>query len=275
MKQETRSQGLKKSSGLGKYLAMAKTGFKEASAYRFNAVMSVVASVLFLVMLYAIWDSIAAAGQLSGELSTVLTYILVGQVVSNSVFVDVENYFSDKVREGTIVNELKRPMSLRLQTYFYYIGQTVFNAATKALPVALLGWIFLDIQFPSSTNTVAFIVSLIFSFNLVFSFSYLTSMLIFWTKIGWGIRAMRSNIQNVFSGVLFPLYLLPVGLQDVFNILPFKAMADGPITIFLGRAVGGEILEIFLTQIGWTLAFLFIGELLWRRAKKKITVQGG
>ncbi|WEL19785.1 ABC transporter permease [Candidatus Nanohalococcus occultus] len=258
-----------------KYLAFLKMGFRESTAYRFNAVMSFVGSLLYLVMVYAIWTSIANSGQLATGLTGVLTYVLLGQVVSNSVFTDVESFMSERVRKGTIVNELKRPVSLRLQVYSYLAGKTLFNSVSKGIPVLAIGWLFLNIQTPSLMNTAGFIASLIFSFNLVFSFSFLTSMLVFWTNIGWGIRAMRSNIQQVFSGVLFPLYLLPEGLKQVFDILPFWAMADGPIRIFTMEATGQQMYGILGLQLFWTIVMLGIGELGWRKARKKMTVQGG
>jgi ABC-2 type transport system permease protein len=262
-------------SKLRKYLEFVRIGFRESTAYRFNAVMSLVASVLYLIMVYAIWTAIDAGGQLSASLSGVLTYILLGQVVSNSVFIDVESFMSERVREGTIVNELKRPVSLRLQVYSYLIGKSVFNLVSKALPVLLIGFAFINIQVPSTVNAVGFVIALILSFNLVFAFSFLTSMLVFWTEIGWGIRAMRTNIQDVFSGVLFPLYLLPTGLAGVFNLLPFKWMADGPIRIFTMEATGAEMLNIFGLQLFWIIVIAVSGELAWRKAKTKLTVQGG
>jgi ABC-2 type transport system permease protein len=262
-------------SKLRKYLEFVRIGFRESTAYRFNAVMSLVASVLYLVMVYAIWTAIDAGGQLSASLSGVLTYILLGQVVSNSVFIDVESFISERVREGTIVNELKRPVSLRLQVYSYLIGKSVFNLVSKALPVLLIGFAFINIKAPSTVNAVGFVIALILSFNLVFAFSFLTSMLVFWTEIGWGIRAMRTNIQDVFSGVLFPLYLLPTGLAGVFNLLPFKWMADGPIRIFTMEATGAEMLNIFGLQLFWIIVIAVFGELAWRKAKTKLTVQGG
>jgi len=86
---------------------------------------------------------------------------------------------------------------------------------------------------------------------------------------------MRTNIQDVFSGVLFPLYLLPTGLAGVFNILPFKSMADGPIQIFTMEATGRQMINIFGLQIFWIIIIGLLGEMAWRKAKTKLTVQGG
>jgi len=121
-------------------------------------------------MVYAIWTAIDAGGQLAAPLSGVLTYILLGQVVSNSVFIDVESFMSERIREGTIVNELKRPVSLRLQVYSYLVGKSIFNVLSKGLPVLLIGLAFINVQIPSAINSVGFILALVLSFNLVLHF---------------------------------------------------------------------------------------------------------
>lgn len=260
---------------MNKYLALVRVGFREATAYRFNAVMALVTSLLYLIMVYAIWTSIAAQGSLVGGLSTVLTYIVVGQVVSNSVFVSVEDMIGERVREGTIVNELKRPISIRTQAYFYNMGKVLFRSLSRGVPVAVIGWLVLDITMPSPTNAVLFAVSLFFGFNLVFALSFMTSMAIFWTEIHWSIRMMRNIVQDLFSGVLFPLYLLPEGLKGVFNALPFQAMVDGPISIFTMEATGRAALWVLAEQLGWFIVLLVLGEGCWRYAKTKLTVQGG
>jgi ABC-2 type transport system permease protein len=258
-----------------KYLEIARIGFREATAYRFDALMSVATSGFFLVLYYYIWSAIAASGQLSSSLTQIMSYIVVGQIVSNSVFVDAESFIGEKVRQGTIVNELKRPISLRLQTYFYLVGKSSFNLISRGLPVWIIGALFLNVGIPSGMNLLGFILSLFLSMNLVFSLSYATSMLVFWTKVAWSLRMMRSLIQNLFSGVVFPLYLLPTGLQPIFDFLPFSSMADGPISIFQGQVTGWGMLNVFAEQIGWTIAILLLGEVMWRKAKQKLTVQGG
>jgi len=100
-------------------------------------------------------------------------------------------------------------------------------------------------------------------------------MAIFWTEVHWSIRMMRNIVQNLFSGVLFPLYLLPDGLATVFNALPFQSMVDGPISIFTMEATGQAAVMVLLKQMGWFIVLLVLGEAAWRYAKTKLTVQGG
>lgn len=258
-----------------KYLEFAEIGFKNATAYKFNALMALGTSLLYLLLFYYVWTAIDASGTIQGGLTQVLTYLVIGQVVSNTAFIEVESFFGERIRKGTIVNELKRPVSLRIQVYSQEAGRALFDLLARGLPVLAAGFLFFSVSLPSASQLALFLVSLFLSFNLVFLFSYMTSMLIFWTKVGWSVRMTRTTIQGLFSGVLFPLYLLPPDLKTVFDILPFQSMADGPISIFLMQRTGMDALMVLGKQFFWILMLTVLGELAWRKARKKLTVQGG
>lgn len=260
---------------MSQYVALSEVGFREASAYRFDAAMTVVSSGIFLLLYYMVWESIAASGTLTSSVTEIMAYMVLGQVISNAVFVNVEPFIGAKVRKGTIVNELKRPISFRMHTYTYFVGRTLFNVVSKAAPVIVLGILFLNVPVPNVTQGAAFLFSLFLGYNMVFSLAYATGMLVFWTKVEWSLRVTRNMMQNLFSGVLFPLYLLPAQIRDVFNYLPFHAMADAPINIFLGNTTGTALLHVYGIQLFWTLVILVAGELLWHRAKQNLSVQGG
>ncbi len=259
----------------GKYIEIARMGFREAIAYRLDAVMNFATSLFYLLLAYYIWSAIAASGTVSSSFTNIITYIFVGQVVSNSISANLENEIGDRVREGTIVNELKRPLSFRAQMYFYTLGRSVFSFLAKGVPVALLGAFVVGLEFPSPVNGAAFLLSLFLGFNLVFTLSYFTSMFVFWTKVGWSIRSMRSTVQQLLSGVLFPLYLLPENLKPIFFATPFPSMVDTPISIFRMDVTGKAIVPLFAEQLFWILVLFILGEIVWRKAKKMLTVQGG
>ena len=257
-----------------KYIELIITGFKTSLAYRSNSVASLMNSVIFLILMYALWTAIAASGDLEGGLSRVLTYIVLGQVISSSIFMTVEKFLSGKIRQGTIVNELKRPISLRAQVYFQMLGIMLFNFVFVGFPMTLLGFTFLNLTFPGIYTAGIFIISVFLGYNIVYMLSYCTSMLIFWTKVGWSLRMMRTTIQRLFSGVYFPLYLLPAPLATIFDILPFQSMVDAPISIFMQTAES-PLNIIIGKQIFWIIILAILGEIMWLKAKQKITIQGG
>lgn len=258
---------------LKKYVEFTATGFRTSLAYRLNSLASLANSIIFLALMYALWSAIAASGSLEGGLTRVLSYIVLGQVISSSIFMNVEKLLSGKIREGTIVNELKRPVSLRAQVYFQMLGIMLFNFVFVGIPMMLIGFLFLGLSFPGPIQFSAFLISMFLGYNIVYSLSYITSMVIFWTKVGWSIRMMRTTVQRLFSGVYFPLYLLPPGIESVFNVLPFQSMVDAPISIFMNPDVA--VIPVIGKQILWVLILLVLGEMAWSKARKKITIQGG
>lgn len=259
---------------LRKYLELILTGFRTSLAYRLNSIASLLNSIIFLILMYALWAAIAASGELEGGLSRVLTYIVLGQIISSSIFMNVEKFLSNKIREGTIVNELKRPVSLNAQVYFQMLGIMLFNLIFVGAPMAIIGFSFLDLTYPGTRTAVTFFFSMMLGYNIVYMLSYCTSMLIFWTKIGWSIRMMRTTIQRLFSGVYFPLYLLPASIAPFFNILPFQSMVDAPISIFM-QTNESSLIFVLGKQILWIVILAVFAKLMWFKAKQKITVQGG
>lgn len=260
---------------LKKYYAVSRNAFREATAYRLDAVTTLLSSVIFLILYYAVWSAIDASGSIQGGLQRVMTYLVAGQVVSNAAFLQTEQFIGYRVRKGTIVNELKRPLSLMSHVYFHQVGWAAFNTIAKALPIAVLGVIFFNIPLPSPINTLYFALSTFLAFNLVFLLAYANSMLVFWTKVDWSLRMTRNTVTSLFSGVLFPLYLLPTDLANIFNVLPFRAMADAPIQIFTQQVSGAGVLEIFGLQVFWIVIMFILAQLMWKKAKTKLTVQGG
>lgn len=258
-----------------KYWALTEKGFREASEYRLSAITSFLNAWIFIGLYWAVWSAIASSGQLSSSLNEIISYIAVAQVVRQVFNMGPEGWFGDRIRRGTITNELKRPISIRAQNYFHELGWAIFRTITRGIPVLLVGIVFLNVQIPSAINLFGFIVSTFLSLNLVISFAYIFAMLVFWTKIDWSLRMTRVTLQDLFSGIMFPLFLLPESLKQVFFALPFHSMVDTPVSIFLGQKTGLAIIEAMGIQVIWTIIFLIIGTLLWIKAKKKLTVQGG
>ena len=258
-----------------KYWEMYKTGIKEASAYRLMSVSSFFSTIVYIVLLLAVWTAISKSSDLVGGLSRVVSYIVLAQVINSSISQGLEKWFGSKIRKGTIVNELKRPVSLLSQAYLHEIGWQSFDTLLKSVPLLVIGVLFTGLELPPVQNLLAFVVAVVLSFHLMLVLALSTSMLVFWTKTDGGVRFTRVTIVNFLSGVIFPLYLLPESLRQIFYVLPFHLLVDGPIQVFLMQKTGTEVLIMFGQQIFWILVFFGVANLLWYKAKKKLTVQGG
>jgi len=258
---------------LAKYLSLTRVGLREGLQYRGNTLAGIGASLISLTLFYYIWKAIAASGELATPFSSIIAYVALARVISNATSANIEEWVGERIRKGTIVNELKKPVSLKLQLYFYELGRSSFKMIVRGFPALLVGILFLNVGVPGLLNGSLFLLSLFFTINLALVLSYLTSMFVFWTKVAWSLRMMRTMLAGLFSGAMIPLYLVPENIRAVFYLTPFPHMVDGPISIYQGTAE--SVLQVFGMQLLWILLLSILAELVWRRAKTKLTVQGG
>jgi ABC-2 type transport system permease protein len=256
-----------------KYLSFTRVGLGEGLQYRANTLSGILSTFISLILFYYIWKAIAASGELAQPFSAIIAYVALARVIENATSADIESQIGDAVRKGTIVNELKRPTSLRLQLYFYQFGKSSFKLLVRGIPALLVGIAFLGVGIPSVVNLGLFGVSMFLTLNLAITLSYTTSMIVFWTKIDWGLRMIRGTIAGLLSGAMIPLYLVPENLRNFFYLTPFPSMVDAPISVYQGTAE--SLVQVFGTQLAWILIMFLAAELLWRKAKTKLTVQGG
>ncbi|MCJ7450335.1 MAG: ABC-2 family transporter protein [Candidatus Nanohaloarchaeota archaeon QJJ-9] len=260
---------------LKKYYQLMHKGFSKYSQYRFNALARFLSAFIFLAVLYYLWKAIAASGSLERSFMEIFTYLVMARIVASTVSISVENRIGTLVRRGNVVNELKRPVSLRTQMFFGELGVSVFKTLTRSIPVFLVMLFFIEIPLPGSLRFLGFLFSLGLAYCLVFLFSYSMAMFVFWTKVGWSLAFIRDFLTRFFGGGLFPLYILPPFLQNAFSFLPFKSMIYTPASIFVGEVALSNIPNILFKQLVWLGILFLASSLIWRRAKEKLTVQGG
>jgi ABC-2 type transport system permease protein len=69
--------------------------------------------------------------------------------------------------------------------------------------------------------------------------------------------------------------LFPGFLGDVAAALPFSALIQVPIDIWLGQTSGAQIAGALAFQGAWIVVLLALGHLVLTRATRKLVVQGG
>jgi ABC-2 type transport system permease protein len=79
-----------------------------------------------------------------------------------------------------------------------------------------------------------------------------------------------------FSGFIVPLPFVPGGLRTVADALPFAAVVELPVEVFLSKHRSApDLAWVFARQGAWLVALLGIGRLCMARAWRRVVVQGG
>ena len=69
--------------------------------------------------------------------------------------------------------------------------------------------------------------------------------------------------------------LLPVFPCTVVEWLPFQATTYVPASIYVGSLAGSEAWRAIGLQLAWVVILGLAAALMWRRAMRRVVVQGG
>ena len=176
---------------------------------------------------------------------------------------------------------LIKPISYRTQLFFQGLGNEMVEFVFFALPftIIFIGASFImkfEIMF-TPYSIIMFIVSIILGGFINYLISFLFGMILFLTLNSFGMFQFKTAIERILSGSLIPISLFPTWLKVICDIMPFAQTRYIPICFILGQYNNDKIQGLFtiLIQLIWVIILLILSSLIWRKATKKIVVQGG
>ena len=262
----------------------AVTAFlKVGLAMRFNFFMSLLVTLVASWVLVSVWKVIhGGSGTVQSAFGEqeLVTYLVVAQVVNlarmgwinRNVVYNAMNY----VQTGKISLDLVRPLDLQAMRYMEWAAVFVVDALLVAVPVWLVWFVSGNLALPASpVDGALFVVSVALAWFVMSGIHFLMALLTVWTYDFLGLMMVRTAIQEFFGGTLIPLALLPAPLAVLAAFLPFQAVVHTPVSIYLGRLHGQELIFALGVQAVWGIALLLAGRWLWGRAALRLEVQGG
>jgi ABC-2 type transport system permease protein len=260
---------------LKKYIALARAAWSLTVEYRAQIVIWMMYSVLMVIMLI-VWLSISRNGEVNGFSSTdFVTYFMVGWVVRNMTAVWASWELDFAIREGRLSPMLLRPIhpihneiagnwvekSLRLIIVIPIAS--VVLAITPGVNLAL-----------TPLNILAFLVSVIGAWLILFMFDYLIGMLAFWTTQTSAFIIGFDGIRIVLSGIIAPLAMFPPAIQAILIWTPFPYMLNFSVSILMGRVQGEAMLFGFAVQWAWVAIAILLVRIVWKLAIRSYSAVG-
>ena len=118
-------------------------------------------------------------------------------------------------------------------------------------------------------------MSAVLSFFLVAAINFAVGLIAIRTKSIQGILRAKYLILEILSGLVIPTTFFPQPFRGILLASPFPHMNYTPAALYLGKATGADAARMLALQAGWTLVLLAAGQLLWRKSRTRITIQGG
>jgi ABC-2 type transport system permease protein len=182
---------------------------------------------------------------------------------------------SAQVRTGEVAALLVKPVDFQASLLAYSLGRAGYNALFS-LPVFALALLVFGLELPPSINTLwFFLVSVCASFGLTFLVDFIVATSSFWTTQSRGLGGLTRLVIAIFSGGFVPLWLFPDWAERTLTYLPFASIFSAPLSIYVGRVRGGDILTSLAVQGVWLLVLAAFSRWLWSVAQRRYHANGG
>ena len=97
----------------------------------------------------------------------------------------------------------------------------------------------------------------------------------FYTTSSKGLFNVYAVISEFLAGRIIPIPFMPVFLQKICYLLPFRLAFDLPYRLYVGEIPVIEGIQSIGIQIIWLAIIIFFGSYLISKTSKKLVVQGG
>ena len=266
-----------------KYWHVIGIGIQNNLTYRVNYLTRTLFSFIPLFAMLSLWRTVYAGKESGSALGgytqgQMIFYYLLVAVVDVLTAVNEDDWqIAADIREGNISQFLLKPIDyLWYRLCLFFSGRIAF-ISMAAVPLAVFIFCFRQyfVAPAGVTALVAFLVALLLTALLQFFISYTMAMLAFWLLEISTFIFILFAFEYVASGHLFPLDLLPTGLQHLLWLTPFPSMLYTPIGIYMGKITGTEVLRGLAMQLGWVMVGYVLARFAWRRGIKKYAAFGG
>jgi ABC-2 type transport system permease protein len=264
------------------YHTVFTIGLQNTFVYRWNYFLRALFGLIPLAGTVFLWNAIfkepGGRGFGGYNYGSMIYYYLLTILVSNLITPTEDDWqIASDIREGQINSFLTKPLSyLGYRVSIFLAGRLVYTTVT-ILPIALIFFYFRSyFQLPHDIATWLLAgISLIMAGFIQFFITYSLALMAFWILEISTIIFIVYSFEYFLGGQMFPIDIMPVGVQAVMKWLPFYYELFCPIAIFLERLRGAQLIEVLAIQTGWLILTWLAAHFMWKRGLGHYQAVGG
>ena len=274
-----------------RYRPFFRAGAMETLAYKFNIFGWLIVSALQIICVFFLW--IGVYKNSTGGANSVINGFTLNDMLVYVAFINVFNFvtfagdtmysISQDIKNGTIAMSFVKPISYRVRFVFTTLGGFAMNMVLLGLPAfvllyvvfAVLGYIQIVSVWTLLLHILLFFVAQVLAALLYDCINYICGVLCFYTTAAWGVNSIKDVVVNFLGGTLIPLAFFPEGIGNVLNYSPFAGISQNPVLILTMKMDLLSAVKSIALSLVWLAALEGVAWLLFRKASRKVTVQGG
>lgn len=220
-------------------------------------------NIIFTLFYFIFFGSLfgdSAPAQLSQYGGNFISYLLIGSVGWGflwSIFNTTAPSLRQEMMSGTLESVTLTTTKILTIMIAYSIFGSIFGFIIIGI-ITVIGLAFFGIVVFASANIYTLIIFLL-SAIMMFGFGLIFAGLTIWLKNIGTTTTLIQSISMIFSGVYFPITVLPHFLQPIGHFLPFYYSIEGLRRSMLPSTSTEELLWYVLILFIFTIIFLILG----------------
>ena len=256
---------------------IAKRGWRRYAAYPWATAAGVFTNTVFgfiqIYILLALYRQRSHVGSYDSRDSA--TYVWLAQCLIMTVYVFGWQELALRVRDGSIATDLARPLDPLRYWLAFDLGRAPYHLIFRGIPPFVVGALVFDLRYPSLVQALGFVASVVLAVVVSLGIRFLYNSTSFWLLDIRGVMTMTITVSVFLSGMVLPLTFFPHGLATVAHALPFAAVMQTPIDVWLGKREGLSLVGALGVQLFWAVLLLGLCRLALYRGMRKLVIQGG
>jgi viologen exporter family transport system permease protein len=248
-----------------------------AYIYRAEFATQLVGLAIQVFLLGAVWTAIYAGRESIDGIprATMVSYVVLASAQTWLLRCQLPVHIRERVREGKVATDLIRPVGFIPQAISAQLG-TTFAVAPFLFGALLVAGQVGAVQPPASVGAaLLYLCSFAAAYLISVLLGVLLGLIAFWTLETSGMLSIYDFVMQFCGGVFVPLWFMPSLARDVIELLPFQFMTFVPASIYLGTAPDSQIPGLLLGQLLWCAILFAAATAVWRRAVRRVVIQGG
>lgn len=255
-----------------KYLEVFKLSFKTQIIWRFDAAMTMVATVGRILAAWILWSAVFGSKKLvSGfTFQSMLSYYIVSSFITSlDMSQQISGEISELIRAGRFSGRMVTPMNPLGFFGSMIAGESAFRLGFS-LFAAFICTVIFNIRLTLTASVIQILLALaMITLGLIFMacLQYFIGITAFkFQDIGFFLH-VQSAIIAFATGSMIPLSLLPGTALYFLRFIPFTYVTYMPTMLLTGQICIAEgTFGIAILSV-WTAAMLFAGQFTYNRLR--------
>ena len=265
------------------YLPFTRASVQSTLMYSVNIIFFSLSELLYCFVMYYVWLAVFKASDgetfMGFDMMDMVAYLFITNVTAYLTASSADSIIAEEIKDGSIAMRLLKPVDYHISVLFMDIANPMILFIIVFVPmtacVELYRWSVTGVLMFQPMNCLLYLLSTMIAYLISFYMNICFGFLAFYVTNLWGMSIFKKILLKFLSGAVIPLAFMPGIMKTIFSFMPFSSLSYTPVMIYMGKYTGADPVFNLGLQVFWLIVLFLLCKLIWKKAIKRLSVQGG